>query len=144
MHIESILKTYIQSALQEIYNVTEETILLQPTKKDFEGFYTFVTFPYTKSLRKPPVEIGNVLGHYLLEKSGVVSKFNVVQGFLNLSIAESAWIEALNTLALNPDFGFSPANGQSVMVEFSSPNTNKPLHLVICGITFWVIRFPES
>lgn len=129
MHIESILKTYIQSALQEIYNVTEETILLQPTKKDFEGFYTFVTFPYTKSLRKPPVEIGNVLGHYLLEKSGVVSKFNVVQGFLNLSIAESAWIEALNTLALDPDFGYLPANGQSVMVEFSSPNTNKPLHL---------------
>lgn len=129
MHIESILKTYIQSALQEIYNVTEETILLQPTKKDFEGFYTFVTFPYTKSLRKPPVEIGNVLGHYLLEKSGVVSKFNVVQGFLNLSVAESAWIEALNTLALDPDFGYLPANGQSVMVEFSSPNTNKPLHL---------------
>lgn len=129
MHIESILKTYIQSALQEIYNVTEETILLQPTKKDFEGFYTFVTFPYTKSLRKPPVEIGNVLGHYLLEKSGVVSKFNVVQGFLNLSVAESAWIEALNALALDPDFGSLPANGQSVMVEFSSPNTNKPLHL---------------
>lgn len=129
MHIESILRTYIQSALQEIYNVTEETILLQPTKKDFEGFYTFVTFPYTKSLRKPPVEIGNALGQYLLEKSGVVSKFNVVQGFLNLSIAESAWIEALNTLALDPHFGFSPANGQSVMVEFSSPNTNKPLHL---------------
>ncbi|AEI48597.1 arginine--tRNA ligase [Runella slithyformis] len=129
MHIESILRTYIQSALQEIYNVTEETILLQPTKKDFEGFYTFVTFPYTKSLRKPPVEIGNALGQYLLEKSGVVSKFNVVQGFLNLSIAESAWIEALNTLALDPDFGFSPANGHSVMVEFSSPNTNKPLHL---------------
>lgn len=129
MHIESIIKTYIQSALQEIYNVAEETILLQPTKKDFEGFYTFVTFPYTKSLRKPPVEIGNSLGQYLVEKSGVVSKFNVVQGFLNLSIAESAWIEALNTLALDPNFGFSAPNGQSVMVEFSSPNTNKPLHL---------------
>ncbi|RDB02885.1 arginine--tRNA ligase [Runella aurantiaca] len=129
MHIESIIKTYIQSALQEIYNVAEETILLQPTKKDFEGFYTFVTFPYTKSLRKPPVEIGNSLGQYLIEKSGVVSKFNVVQGFLNLSIAESAWIEALNTLALDPNFGFSAPNGQSVMVEFSSPNTNKPLHL---------------
>ncbi|AXE19816.1 arginine--tRNA ligase [Runella rosea] len=129
MHIESIIKTYIQSALQEIYNVAEETILLQPTKKDFEGSYTFVTFPYTKSLRKPPVEIGNSLGQYLVEKSGVVSKFNVVQGFLNLSIAESAWIEALNTLALDPNFGFSAPNGQSVMVEFSSPNTNKPLHL---------------
>jgi arginyl-tRNA synthetase len=129
MQIESIIKTSLQSALREIYNVEEQVITLQPTKKDFEGFYTFVTFPYTKSLRKPPVEIGNALGQYLVEKSGVVSQFNVVQGFLNLSIAESAWIEALNALALNPDFGFAPSNGQSVMVEFSSPNTNKPLHL---------------
>jgi arginyl-tRNA synthetase len=129
MQIESIIKTSLQSALREIYNVEEQVITLQPTKKDFEGFYTFVTFPYTKSLRKPPVEIGNALGQYLVEKSGVVSQFNVVQGFLNLSIAESAWIEALSALALNPDFGFTPSNGQSVMVEFSSPNTNKPLHL---------------
>lgn len=129
MQIESLIKTSLQSALREIYNVEEQVIALQPTKKDFEGFYTFVTFPYTKSLRKPPVEIGNALGQYLVEHSGVVSKFNVVQGFLNLSISESAWIEALNALALNPDFGFAPANGQSVMVEFSSPNTNKPLHL---------------
>ena len=129
MQIESLIKTSLQSALREIYNVEEQVIALQPTKKDFEGFYTFVTFPYTKSLRKPPVEIGNALGQYLVEHSGVVSNFNVVQGFLNLSIAESAWIEALNALALNPDFGFAPANGQSVMVEFSSPNTNKPLHL---------------
>lgn len=129
MQIESIIKTSLQSALREIYNVEEQFITLQPTKKDFEGFYTFVTFPYTKSLRKPPVEIGNALGQYLVEKSGVVSQFNVVQGFLNLSIAESAWIEALSALALNPDFGFAPSNGQSVMVEFSSPNTNKPLHL---------------
>lgn len=129
MQIESLIKISLQSALREIYNVEEQVIALQPTKKDFEGFYTFVTFPYTKSLRKPPVEIGNALGQYLVEHSGVVSKFNVVQGFLNLSIAESAWIEALNALALDPDFGFTPANGQSVMVEFSSPNTNKPLHL---------------
>ncbi|MFN8344737.1 MAG: arginine--tRNA ligase [Spirosomataceae bacterium] len=129
MQIESLIKTSLQSALREIYNVEEQVIALQPTKKDFEGFYTFVTFPYTKSLRKSPIDIGNALGQYLVEKSGAVSKFNVVQGFLNISIAESAWIEALNTLALDPDFGQMPANGQAVMVEFSSPNTNKPLHL---------------
>ncbi|HAO47932.1 MAG TPA: arginine--tRNA ligase [Runella sp.] len=129
MQIEAIIKTSLQSALKEIYNVEEPTIALQPTKKDFEGFYTFVTFPYTKSLRKPPVEIGNVLGAYVLEKSGVVSSFNVVQGFLNLSIDESAWVGALNALALDENFGFAAPNGQSVMVEFSSPNTNKPLHL---------------
>ncbi|WP_183978417.1 arginine--tRNA ligase [Runella defluvii] len=129
MQIEAIIKTSLQSALKEIYNVEEPTIALQPTKKDFEGFYTFVTFPYTKSLRKPPVEIGNALGAYVLEKSGVVSSFNVVQGFLNLSIDESAWVGALNALALDENFGFAAPNGQSVMVEFSSPNTNKPLHL---------------
>lgn len=129
MQIEAIIKTSLQSALKEIYNVEEPTIALQPTKKDFEGFYTFVTFPYTKSLRKPPVEIGNALGAYVLEKSGVVSNFNVVQGFLNLSIDESAWVGALNALALDENFGFAAPNGQSVMVEFSSPNTNKPLHL---------------
>ncbi|WP_028523948.1 arginine--tRNA ligase [Runella limosa] len=129
MQIEAIIKTSLQSALKEIYNVEEPTIALQPTKKDFEGFYTFVTFPYTKSLRKPPIEIGNALGAYVLEKSGVVSNFNVVQGFLNLSIDESAWVGALNALALDENFGFAAPNGQSVMVEFSSPNTNKPLHL---------------
>jgi arginyl-tRNA synthetase len=71
MQIESLIKTSLQSALREIYNVEEQVIALQPTKKDFEGFYTFVTFPYTKSLRKPPVEIGNALGQYLVEHSGV-------------------------------------------------------------------------
>ena len=129
MYFEAQIQNAIQSALKEIYNVEDPTIALQPTKKDFEGFYTFVTFPYIKSLRKPPVEIGNILGQYLLENTNVVSGFNVVQGFLNLSIAESAWIGALNTLALDENYGFMPSNGQSVMVEFSSPNTNKPLHL---------------
>lgn len=129
MQLEAIIQEHIQKALKEIYNVEENQIALQPTKKDFEGFYTFVTFPYTKSLRKPPVEIGNAIGQYLLEKSGIVSSFNVVQGFLNLSIADEAWVKALNELALDADFGFWPANGKSVMVEFSSPNTNKPLHL---------------
>ncbi|MCU0341084.1 MAG: arginine--tRNA ligase [Spirosomaceae bacterium] len=129
MHIESTIKSTLQAALKEIYGVEEPTIALQPTKKDFEGFYTFVTFPYTKTLRKAPAEIGNALGQYLQEKAGVVSQYNVVQGFLNLSIEESAWVNTFNDLALDPKFGFWPANGQSVMVEFSSPNTNKPLHL---------------
>ncbi|MEZ4900776.1 MAG: arginine--tRNA ligase [Spirosomataceae bacterium] len=129
MHIEAQIQNAIQSALKEIYNVEEQAIALQPTKKDFQGFYTFVTFSYTKSLRKPPVEIGHTLGQYLVENTSVVSSFNVVQGFLNLDITESAWMAALNTLALKADFGFHPTNRQSVMVEFSSPNTNKPLHL---------------
>ena len=129
MNIELTLKKYLQAALQEIYGLAEETIVLQPTKKDFEGFYTFVTFSYSKSLRKSPVEIGNALGQYLAENCSDVTSFNVAQGFLNISIGPAAWLGSLNGLAMNPDFGFAPANGQSVMVEFSSPNTNKPLHL---------------
>lgn len=129
MHIESNIKSTLQAALKEIYGIEEPNIVLQPTKKDFEGFYTFVTFGYTKALRKPPVEIGNALGQYLQQKSEVVSQYNVVQGFLNISIEASAWITSFNTIALDANFGFWPSNGQSVLVEFSSPNTNKPLHL---------------
>jgi len=129
MSIELSLKKHLQAALQEIYGLAEEAIVLQPTKKDFEGFYTFVTFSYSKSLRKSPVEIGNALGQYLTENFSGVSGFNVAQGFLNISIGHGAWLGSLNALALNTDFGLAPASGQSVMVEFSSPNTNKPLHL---------------
>jgi arginyl-tRNA synthetase len=129
MNIEQNLKNHLQAALHALYGLANETILLQPTKKDFEGFYTFVTFSYSKSLRKAPLEIGNALGQYLLENCNIVGGFNVAQGFLNISIKDAAWLEALHELAATPNFGFWPANGQSVMVEFSSPNTNKPLHL---------------
>jgi arginyl-tRNA synthetase len=129
MNIEQTLKTHIKQALDTLYGVAEDAILLQPTKKEFEGAYTFVTFPYTKSLRKSPIEIGQSLGQYLVEQSGIVAGFNVVQGFLNISIATSAWVQTLNGLAFDDNYGFAAPNGQSVMVEFSSPNTNKPLHL---------------
>ncbi|MFN3849525.1 MAG: arginine--tRNA ligase [Spirosomataceae bacterium] len=128
MNIENLLKSTIQQALSSLFEVSEQ-VVLQPTKKDFEGTYTYVTFPLVKQLRKNPVEIGNAIGNYLLENSKLVSRFNVVQGFLNVSIAESAWIDTLNQIILDKDFGFLPKNGQSVMVEYSSPNTNKPLHL---------------
>jgi arginyl-tRNA synthetase len=129
MNIEAILQNHIQQALVELYGIAENNVQLQPTKKDFEGTYTFVTFGLTKALRKSPVEIGQSLGQYLIDKSGVVSKFNVVQGFLNVSIADAVWIESLNALVAQEHFGMAAPNGQSVMVEFSSPNTNKPLHL---------------
>ncbi len=129
MNLESILKLHIQKALVALYDINEENVFLQPTKKEFEGFYTFVTFPYTKLLRKSPIEIGQSIGQYLKEKSGVVSGFNVVQGFLNLSIEDKAWIAILNQINADTNYGHAAENGQSVMVEFASPNTNKPLHL---------------
>ncbi|GAB3173887.1 arginine--tRNA ligase [Telluribacter humicola] len=129
MNIEATLKDDIRQAIQECFQTSVEDIILQPTKKEFEGFYTFVTFPLTKALRRSPVEIGQTIGNYLTEHSSVVEGFNVVQGFLNISLKNSTWLDLLSSISNNPDHGSFPANGQSVMVEFSSPNTNKPLHL---------------
>ena len=129
MNIQEQLTTAIQQAIQTLFGTTVEEVALQPTKKEFDGLYTFVTFSLTKALRQAPAQIGQTIGAWLVENSDVVSAFNVVQGFLNISITDSAWIEVLNDIAANPDFGTLPAKDQSVMVEFSSPNTNKPLHL---------------
>ncbi|GAA4457802.1 arginine--tRNA ligase [Nibrella saemangeumensis] len=130
MDIQAQLKQDIQQAIAGLFRVEQpEEVALQPTKKEFEGLYTFVTFPLTKALRKSPVEIGQAIGAYLQEQSPVVSRFNVVQGFLNISIADSVWLNVLNTMLGDASFGTLPAKEQSVMVEFSSPNTNKPLHL---------------
>ncbi|GAB3253553.1 arginine--tRNA ligase [Larkinella harenae] len=129
MDIQAQLKQAIGQAISSLYDVSVETVLLQPTKKEFEGLYTFVTFPLTKTTRKPPVEIGRAIGTYLQENTQLISKFNVVQGFLNLSIADSVWLDQLKGILTNPNWGQLPARHESVMVEFSSPNTNKPLHL---------------
>lgn len=128
MNIEYVLQENIEQALKALYEV-EDKVQLQPTRKDFEGNYTYVVFPLVKQLKKSPAEIGNAIGNYLLENSSVVTRFNVVQGFLNLVLAESVWLETLAGIFEDKSFGNLPKNGKSVMVEFSSPNTNKPLHL---------------
>ncbi|WP_435354119.1 arginine--tRNA ligase [Emticicia sp. SJ17W-69] len=128
MNIELSLKNAIQEALSALFQVEEE-VVLQPTKKDFEGNYTYVVFPLVKSLRKNPVEIGNAIGQYLQEKNDFIGGFNVVQGFLNIVLTNTVWVDTLNSILSEDNFGTFPANGKSVMVEFSSPNTNKPLHL---------------
>ena len=129
MNIEKTIQNHITAALKAEFDVEENNISLQPTKKDFEGSYTFVVFPYVKALRKSPVELGNIIGNYLVANSGVVSAFNVVQGFLNLSIADSAWIDLFTGIFKDKTFGQLPDKNETVMVEYSSPNTNKPLHL---------------
>ena len=129
MNIEKTIQNHITSALKAEFDVEENNISLQPTKKDFEGSYTFVVFPYVKALRKSPVELGNAIGNYLVANSGVVSAFNVVQGFLNLSIADSAWVDLFTGIFKDKNFGQLPDKNETVMVEYSSPNTNKPLHL---------------
>jgi arginyl-tRNA synthetase len=129
MNIEKTIQNHITAALKAEFDVEENNISLQPTKKDFEGSYTFVVFPYVKALRKSPVELGNAIGNYLVANSDVVSAFNVVQGFLNLSIADSAWVDLFTGIFKDKNFGQLPDKNETVMVEYSSPNTNKPLHL---------------
>lgn len=128
MNIESSLKSAIQQALTALFNI-EETVILQPTKSDFEGHYTYVVFPLVKQLRKSPADIANAIGEYLKSNTPYISNYNVVQGFLNLVLNDSVWFDTLNTILADKNFGFLPKNSQSVMVEYSSPNTNKPLHL---------------
>ncbi|WP_420153078.1 arginine--tRNA ligase [Siphonobacter sp.] len=131
MNLTEQIQASLAAALRQEFDleVAPAELQLQPTKKEFEGFYTFVCFPYAKQLKKSPVEIGTKLGEYVLAQGGVVSAFNVVQGFLNLSIADQVWLELFGMIHANEHYGQLPAKGEKVMVEYSSPNTNKPLHL---------------
>ncbi|MEE1943961.1 arginine--tRNA ligase [Pedobacter sp. KR3-3] len=118
-------------AIKELYNeeVAESVINLQETRKEFEGQVTIVVFPIVRFSKQSPEETAKAIGNYLVERVEVVSGFNVVKGFLNLSIADSYWLNLLNNDLLSADFGQIKPNGKKVMVEYSSPNTNKPLHL---------------
>ncbi|MFP9100573.1 arginine--tRNA ligase [Flavobacterium sp. RHBU_24] len=131
MALSHIITNHIQNAATELFGITLEKVELQATRKDFEGDITMVIFPLLKLIKGNPVELGNKIGQYLLDNAGIVSKFNVVAGFLNLVIADSYYINFFNEMKAGDNFGFVPVNenGKAVMVEYASPNTNKPLHL---------------
>jgi len=120
-----------QKAIFELYKeeVAESVINIQETRKEFEGQATIVVFPITKISKKSPEQTATEIGEYLVANVADITKFNVVKGFLNLSIAESYFLKQFNEEILSPDFGVYAPNGKKVMVEYSSPNTNKPLHL---------------
>ena len=123
--------TEVLKGVKQLYNedVAESLISIQDTRKEFEGQATIVVFPIVRYSKKSPEQTANDLGEYLLTNVKEVTAFNVVKGFLNLSIANEYWIDLFNTEILKSDFGMIPSNGKKVMVEYSSPNTNKPLHL---------------
>ena len=127
---EQILQD-ISQAFQVLYDhqVEPSTLLLQPTRKDFAGNYTFVMFPYSKITKASPEQGAAQIGEYLKSNSAVVKEYNVVKGFLNISIEDSTWIELFGRIVQDEKYGHFPPNGKKVMVEYSSPNTNKPLHL---------------
>jgi arginyl-tRNA synthetase len=129
MNLEQSLRSEIQKALTALFNVTIDQPQLQPTNQEFEGSHTLVCFPLTKVSRLKPEETAKVIGDYLLQHSGTVTRYNVVKGFLNLVVADKTWAETFAAIYANKNYGSLPANGREIMVEYSSPNTNKPLHL---------------
>ncbi|MCI6727805.1 MAG: arginine--tRNA ligase [Bacteroidales bacterium] len=133
MKIEQQLAASVSAALHHLYGqeVPADTIQLQKTKREFEGHLTLVVFPYLKMSRKKPEDTAQEIGQYLMDNSGMVAAFNVVKGFLNLTIASDCWVALLGDINADARYGLTAPTESSplVMIEYSSPNTNKPLHL---------------
>lgn len=131
MSLLQILTPSIQKAIQALFDVTIDKIEFQTTRKEFEGDITIVIFPLLKVIKSNPVELGNKIGNYLVENVTEVARFNVVSGFLNIVIADSYYLDFFNGIKDNTKFGYVTPNpdDRAIMVEYSSPNTNKPLHL---------------
>ncbi|WP_316740611.1 arginine--tRNA ligase [Pedobacter antarcticus] len=131
MNIEQHIVTKTVEAVKNLYSqdLPEAQVNLQDTRSEFEGQITLVVFPVVRFSKKSPEVTATELGEYLQANVNEITGFNVVKGFLNLSVASAYWVDLFNTTILTPDFGKIPANGKKVMVEYSSPNTNKPLHL---------------
>ena len=133
MKIEEQLTASVMAAVKELYGqeIAPQMVTLQKTKKEFEGNLTLVVFALLRVSRKSPEATAQEIGEYLVKNDGNVAKFNVIKGFLNLSISDSSLIELLQKIDADDDFGKKPVTDESplVMIEYSSPNTNKPLHL---------------
>ncbi|MDQ6472141.1 arginine--tRNA ligase [Flavobacterium sp. LHD-80] len=131
MSLSQILTPSIQKAIQALFDVSVDKIEFQTTRKEFEGDITMVIFPLLKLTKSNPVELGNKIGNYLVENVSEVARFNVVSGFLNIVISDSYYLNFFNEIKENAKFGYVTPNPEdkAIMVEYSSPNTNKPLHL---------------
>lgn len=133
MSIDNIIAQAVAKAVKELYNVEVETSTITPqtTKKEFEGNLTIVVFPWVKAARKSPEAVGTEIGEWLVANEPAVNRFNVIKGFLNIVIEPTFWNSVLNDIEKAENYGLTAATEESplVMVEYSSPNTNKPLHL---------------
>ena len=132
MNIESLLTTKVIEAVSECYGAEagDLHVQLQPTRKEFAGDLTVVVFPFTRFSKKSPEETGKDIGNYLKQHIAEIKDYNVVKGFLNIEISATYWLEVLNEIALDPKYGYAhEKSGHTYMIEYSSPNTNKPLHL---------------
>ena len=133
MNIEALISKAAGEAVKALYGMdaTEKMLQLQKTRSEFEGNLTLVVFPFVKMAKKSPEQTAQEIGEYLQQHCGAVEKFNVVKGFLNLSVGDGAWLQLLEAIDKDDNFGMKQAteNSPLVMIEYSSPNTNKPLHL---------------
>lgn len=128
---EQLLYNAVKEALEGLYTINTTNISFQKTRKEFEGDFTLVTFPYTKESKRSPEQLGQEIGERIVEKNRDITAFNVVKGFLNITLSDQFWLDFFAGVQTDPQYGFEkPASsGRQVMVEYSSPNTNKPLHL---------------
>jgi arginyl-tRNA synthetase len=132
MSISTGLKPLVIKALKDLYQyeATPASLTINSTKPEFEGDYTLVLFSFIKELKKSPEQLGKEIGDKLIaDNPSLIAAYNVIKGFLNITIADDYWIQFLNANYTNTKFGAQPFNGKKVMVEYASPNTNKPLHL---------------
>ncbi len=131
MNIDQFLRQSLNTALVELYHIKQppDTLVLQPTRKEFEGTHTFVTFPYAKKAGKSPQELGESLGQYLEQHFPEVKSYQVVKGFLNITFQDRVWLDKFRLICDSEHWGKEASNGKTAVVEISSPNTNKPLHL---------------
>jgi arginyl-tRNA synthetase len=129
MNLDLTLRSEIQKAIQSLFQAEFDQLQLQPTNAEFEGSHTLVCFPLAKLSKKSPEETARLVGDYLQMHSGLVNRYNVVKGFLNLVMHDSVWVNVFESIFANANYGVTPAIGKELMVEYSSPNTNKPLHL---------------
>ena len=130
MNIEKFIADTVQGAVEALYGpLTGEQLQIQKTRKEFAGDYTLVTFPLLKKSRKSPEMTANEIGAWLKENKAEIKDFNVIKGFLNLELDPSFWADRFTEIIADKEFGYAPATGRTIMIEYSSPNTNKPLHL---------------
>jgi arginyl-tRNA synthetase len=129
LFVQNHLIEALKNGLANLFNIQAKDLVLQETKKEFEGTFTFVVFPYTKQAGLAPAMIAEKLGQFVQENYDGIKKFQVVQGFLNFSFIDKIWIQALNQINKGDQSFTLDKKGEKILVEYSSPNTNKPLHL---------------
>ena len=130
MSIDQYITNQVAAVIEYLYGpVAESQIQIQKTRKEFEGDYTLVVFPLVKMARKSPEAVATEIGEKLLERGFDIESFNVIKGFLNISLTKSFWASRFGNLAANENYGVAEPTGRTIMIEYSSPNTNKPLHL---------------